>query len=106
MNNQGNSEGRGDAIKRLPVSQTTSTPTVEVRSKYSDLSAVDMAFMHTWLSRSGQWSPSTAFLRELAYKAFRAVERGDLDAGALHALPIKADELMHTENTGYGSDKN
>jgi HK97 family phage major capsid protein len=63
-----------------------------------------MAFMHTWLSRSGQWTPSLAFLRELAHKAFRAVERGDLDAGALRELPLKADELMHTDNTGYGSE--
>jgi HK97 family phage major capsid protein len=63
-----------------------------------------MAFMHTWLSRTGQWSPTAEFMRELAYKAFRAVEQGELDAGALRALPIKADELMHTANTGYGSE--
>ncbi|MBN1563499.1 MAG: phage major capsid protein [Anaerolineae bacterium] len=95
------------AIKRLPAAQTAThpnTPVIEVRSKYADLDAVDMAFMHTWLSRTGQWSPSPAFMRELAYKAYGAVERGDLDAGALRALPIKADELMHTANTAYGSE--
>jgi len=63
-----------------------------------------MAFMHTWLSRTGQWSPSAAFMRELASKAYRAVERGELDAGAVRALPVKADELMHTALTGYGSE--
>jgi HK97 family phage major capsid protein len=96
-----------DGIKRLPAAQTAAhpgVPVIEVRSKYNDLSAVDMAFMHTWLSRTGQWSPTTAFMRELAHKAYRAVERGELDAGALRTLPIKADELMHTDNTGYGSE--
>jgi HK97 family phage major capsid protein len=95
-----------DGIKRLPAAQTAQPgiPRIEVHSKYNDLSAVDMAFLHTWLSRTGQWSPTTEFMRELAYKAYRAVERGDLDAGAVRALPIKADELMHTANTGYGSE--
>jgi HK97 family phage major capsid protein len=96
-----------DGIKRLPAAQTAqhpAAPLIEVRSKYSDLSAIDMAFMHTWLSRTGQWSPTVEFMRELAYKAYRAVERGELDAGAVRALPIKADELMHTANTGYGSE--
>jgi len=91
-------------IKRLPVPQRGGGPHVEVRSKYAELDAVDMAFMHTWLSRTGQWSPSAAFMRELASKAYRAVERGELDAGAVRALPVKADELMHTALTGYGSE--
>lgn len=97
----------GDAIKRLPVAQEAvrpHVPAVEVRSKYADLSAVDMAFMHTWLSRSGQWTPSAAFLRELAHKAYRAVDDGRLDAGTLRALPVKSDELMHTANEGFGQD--
>ncbi len=93
-----------DGIKRLPVAANPSLPQIEVRSKYSNLNHVDMAFMHTWLGKAGGWTPSTAFMRELAHKAFRAVERGDLDAGALAALPIKADELMHVENTGYGAE--
>jgi HK97 family phage major capsid protein len=96
-----------DGIKRLPAAQTAqhpAAPLIEVRSKYSDLSAIDMAFMHTWLSRTGQWSPTVEFMRELAYKAYRAVERGELDAGAVRALPVKSDELMHTANTGYGSE--
>lgn len=96
-----------DGIKRLPAAQTAphpATPLIEVRSKYSDLSAIDMAFMHTWLTRTGQWSPTAEFMRELAYKAYRAVERGELDAGAVRALPVKSDELMHTANTGYGSE--
>jgi HK97 family phage major capsid protein len=107
MSDQRNSDGRGEAIKRLPAAQTVAhpgMPVIEVRSKYADLNAVDMAFMHTWLSRSGQWAPSVAFMRELAYKAFRAVEHGELDAGALRTLPIKSDELMHTENIGYGTE--
>ncbi len=95
------------AIKRLPAAEAARTPAssvpVEVRSKYAELSAVDMAFMHTWLSRTGQWQPTTAFMRELAHKAFRMIERGELDAGALRDLPVKADELMHTGNDGYGS---
>ena len=74
----------GGAIKRLPAAQSTSTPTVEVRSKYAGLDAVDMAFMHTWLSRSGQWAPSAAFMRELASKTYRAIERGR------HVGPIDA----------------
>ncbi|MBN1964197.1 MAG: phage major capsid protein [Anaerolineae bacterium] len=95
---------QNEGIKRLPAAQVTTTPVIEVRSKYADLDAVDMAFMHTWLSRSGQWSPSTAFMRELAHKAFRAVEQGKLDSGALRDLPVKSDELMHTANTGYGAE--
>ena len=50
--------------------------------------------MHTWLSRSGQWTPSAAFMRELAQKAYRAVDQKQLDAAALRGLPVKADELM------------
>lgn len=96
-------EQQAGAIKRLPAAQST-TPTIEVRSKYAALDAVDMAFMHTWLSRTGQWSPSLAFMRELVSKTYRAVERGELDAGAVRALPIKADELMHTGLSGYGSE--
>jgi hypothetical protein len=63
-----------------------------------------MAFMHTWLSRSGQWTPSSAFMRELAYKAYRAVDGGQLDPGAVRYLPVKSDELMHTANEGFGQD--
>ena len=103
----GQNTDRQDAIKRLPAAQTANhpgAPVIEVRSKYADLDAVDMAFMHTWLSRTGQWSPSAAFMRELAHKAYRAVDHGDLDAGALRELPVKADELMHTANTSYGSE--
>ncbi len=92
------------AIKRLPIAQETRTPQVTVSSKYADLDAVDMAFMHTWLSRTGHWTPTSAFMRELAHKAYRAVEQGALDQGAVRALPVKADELMHTDNTGYGSE--
>ncbi len=98
------SSANGGAIKRLPAAQSTATPTVEVRSKYAGLDAVDMAFMHTWLSRSGQWTPSAAFMRELASKTYRAVERGELDAGAVRDLPVKSDELMHTGLSGYGSE--
>ncbi|MBN1679571.1 MAG: phage major capsid protein [Anaerolineae bacterium] len=107
MNNQQQGNGQGTAIKRLPAAQVAhrpDMPRIEVRSKYADLDAIDMAFMHTWLSRSGQWSASSAFLRELAHKAFRAVDHGDLDAGALRDLPVKSDELMHTESEGYGQD--
>lgn len=43
-------------------------------------------------------------MRELAYKAYRAVDQWQLDAGALRELPVKSDELMHTSNNGYGSD--
>jgi len=93
-----------EGIKRLPAAQAAPRPTIEVRTKYDELSAIDMAFMHTWLSRTGQWSPSTAFMRELASKAYTAVDRGELDAGALRALPIKSNELMHTDHTGYGSE--
>ena len=97
----------GDGIKRLPAAQHAprpNDPVVEVRSKYATLDAVDMAFMHTWLSRSGQWTPSTAFMRELAQKAYRAVEQGQLDPAALRGLPVKADELMHTGSAGYGQE--
>jgi len=93
-----------NGIKRLPVSQKARAPQIEVASKYAELDAVDMAFMHTWLSRTGQWTPTSAFMRELAHKAYRAVEQGALDSGAVRALPVKADELMHTDNTGYGSE--
>lgn len=98
------SSANGGAIKRLPAAQSAATPNIEVRSKYAGLDAVDMAFMHTWLSRSGQWAPSAAFMRELASKTYRAVERGDLDAGAVRDLPVKSDELMHTGLSGYGAE--
>ena len=98
------SSANGGAIKRLPAAQSAVTPSVEVRSKYAGLDAVDMAFMHTWLSRSGQWTPSAAFMRELASKTYRAFERGELDAGAVRDLPVKSDELMHTGLSGYGSE--
>ncbi len=91
-------------LKRLPAAQNARPPHIQVSSKYADLDAVDMAFMHTWLSRTGQWTPTVAFMRELAYKTYRAVEQGKLDAGAVRALPVKADELMHTTNVGYGSE--
>lgn len=97
----------GDGIKRLPAAQNAPRPhgpAVEVRSKYATLDAIDMAFMHTWLSRSGQWSPSPAFMRELAQKAYHAVEQGQLDPAALRGLPVKADELMHTGSAGYGQE--
>jgi HK97 family phage major capsid protein len=106
MNNQF-SDRPHDGIKRLPAAQhapRSGGPEITVRSKYADLNAIDMAFMHTWLSRSGHWSPTTAFMRELAHKAYHAVDQGDLDPGAVRALPVKADELMHTDNTGYGSE--
>lgn len=98
------SSANGGAIKRLPAAQSAATPNIEVRSKYAGLDAVDMAFMHTWLSRSGQWAPSAAFMRELASKTYRAVERGELDAGAVRDLPVKSDELMHTGLSGYGAE--
>ncbi len=107
MSDQTTIKTRDGAIKRLPAAQAApppGVPAIEVRTKYAELSAIDMAFMHTWLSRSGQWQPSTAFMRELAFKAFHAVERGDLDAGAVRDLPLKADELMHTDNTAYGQE--
>ncbi|NLF79087.1 MAG: hypothetical protein GX573_25625, partial [Chloroflexi bacterium] len=76
----GHNDGHHDGIKRLPATQVAprpGAPAIEVSSKYAHLDAVDMAFMHTWLSRTGQWQPSSAFMRELAHKAFRAVEQGD-----------------------------
>ncbi|NDJ77558.1 MAG: phage major capsid protein [Chloroflexi bacterium] len=93
-------------IKRLPAAQPTPqrAPTIAVRSRYAQLDAVDMAFMHTWLSRSGQWTPSTAFMRELADKTYQAVAQGDLDAAAVRELPIKSDELMHTTNETLGQE--
>ncbi|HMM29912.1 MAG TPA: phage major capsid protein [Aggregatilineaceae bacterium] len=97
----------GDGIKRLPAAESAprpSGPAIEVRSKYAHLDAVDMAFMHTWLSRSGQWTPPAAFMRELAQKAYRAVDQKQLDAAALRGLPVKADELMHTGNEGFGQE--
>jgi len=103
----GSASHSGDGIKRLPAAQSAprpSSPTVEVHSKYAHLDAVDMAFMHTWLTRTGQWTPSVAFMRELAQKAYRAVEQQQLDPAALRGLPVKADELMHTGNTGYGQE--
>ena len=110
LNEEGNLMGDGvmsGAIKRLPAAERAARPGtghIEVRSKYADLDAVDMAFMHTWLSRSGQWSPSSAFMRELAHKAQHAVDQGALDGGALRGLPVKSDELMHTSADAYGQD--
>lgn len=68
-------------VKRLPTPFTPHeppTPRIEVTraTKYSDLTAADMSFMHELLSGSAHgWRPDPAFYRELADKTLRGQQR-------------------------------
>lgn len=98
-------------VKRLPFDPTEAI-TVTRATKYSDLSAADMSFMADMLASGARnWTPSEAFYRELAEKSARAVQRGELNADAIRALPeqyggraVKANELSTTTQTGYGAE--
>jgi hypothetical protein len=98
--------------KRLPMSDSGANQTrVEVlrATKYSDLSAQDMAFLHEIMSSNVRgWTPQEGFYRELADKAFRAVNGGQLSYDAVKGLVergyTKANELDSSAQAGYGSE--
>ncbi len=98
-------------IKRLPYADPAPTSQIEVTraTKYSDLSASDMAFLHEILSGSVRgWNPGDAFYRELADKSFRAVNSGALPYDAVKGLVnrgyTKANELDTTTQAGFGQE--
>jgi HK97 family phage major capsid protein len=101
-------------IKRLPATTATDSPTPRARieitraTRYSDLSAADMSFMYEVLSGAGGWQPDGAFLRELADKSVKAVQRGQLPYEAIKTLDqsgyLKAQEVDNTAQTGFGAE--
>ncbi|MHB8625611.1 MAG: HK97 family phage prohead protease [Aggregatilineales bacterium] len=102
------------AIKRLPTADPTPAPTrpaltVTRATKYGDLSAADMSFLYEVLSGAGRgWQPDTTFLRELADKSVKAVQRGQLPYDAIKGLDasgfLKTQELDNTGQTGFGAE--
>ncbi len=103
-------------VKRLPffsdpTPRPPQTPQIEVTraTRYSHLSAADMAFMYELLNGSARdWQPNTPFLRELADKSFKAVNAGTLPFDAVRGLTdrgfTKANELDSTGQSGFGSE--
>lgn len=97
-----------------------SPPVITQRTKYHNLSAADMAFMHHILNPSGKrpWTPDVKFWRELADKAAKSLEGDSLNylptedddepvsgPSAIKAIAaIKADELDYATQTGYGDE--
>jgi HK97 family phage major capsid protein len=122
-------EGKGEGAqplpnggtKTLPVPQNADrpgdSPRIEVirATKYSDLSASDMAFFAELMMgtndanhKSSKWNPDQAFARELADKSVKAVARGELPASAIKGLSdkmggaIKSNELDNVGQAGFG----
>lgn len=101
-------------IKRLPATTAADVPAPRARieitraTRYSDLSAADMSFMYEVLSGAGSWQPDSGFLRELADKSVKAVQRGQLPYDAIKTLDqsgyLKAQELDNTAQTGFGAE--
>lgn len=97
------------AAKPLPPPDLPATTRIDVTraSKYSHLSASGMGFMAEVLASGGK-SLSEGFLRELADKSFKAVERGDLPQDAVKGLNdlgfLKANELNSAAQSGFGSE--
>lgn len=97
-------------------------PFVEVRSRYHNLSGEDMAFLASvWLDhpRMKNWTPSQAFMREMADKVLRREDdftelETDPHDGQPYAIKAlrqiardggyKANELMGPGQTGYGAE--
>lgn len=83
-------------IKTLPVTTPTQTPgtpnlgpRIEVlrATRYSDLSASDMSFLHEVMSSSVKgWAADEPFMRELADKSIKAVNAGTLSYDAIKGL--------------------
>jgi len=97
-------QAKAEPAKRLPGSTEepdvsgvgVKAAAIEVGDKYDHLSALDMAL---GVALKGLVKPDEHYMRALAHKAAEAklvVKRG--------GAPVKADELMHTSNTGYGAE--
>ncbi len=103
---------RPAAVKRLPFAADPAPAQnrIEVTraTKYSDLSAQDMSFLHEIMSSVKGWNPGEQFYRELADKAFRAVNSGQLGYDAVKGLVergyTKSNELDTTGQAGYGQE--
>lgn len=98
------------------------TPRIEVRTRYHNLSAEDMAFL--WTLRNGgrkAWTPPQEFVRELADKVVRDEKQGKFEylevdprdnqpyaLKAIHQIVkldgLKSNEVMGTAQSGYGAD--
>lgn len=92
------------------------TPQVQVFTKYHDLDADDMAFLASIRQAMGKSIGTDQFVRELADKALKKSDRyrflekdKDGQPQAIKALKMiqdgmKADELMHTTQVGFGAE--
>ena len=96
-------------VKRLPYAEPAPVNRIEISraTKYSDLSASDMSFLHEILACSVRgWNPGEAFYHELADKSFHAVQNKELGVDAVKGLLqrgyTKANELDTTTQAGYG----
>ena len=52
----------------------------------------------------GRHFSSERLLKAMAFKAYKAQEKGDLAAKALGGLAIKSDEVMHSDLSSYGDE--
>lgn len=88
-------------------------PRAEIRAKYADVSAADMAYMTDLLTainrhRGAQYQPAPEFVREMAGKAADLIEdrKLSLSPKAAKAVDIaaKANELSHSTQSSYGDE--
>jgi HK97 family phage major capsid protein len=106
------------ATKSLPMPQGSGEARIDVvrATKYSHLTAPDMAFLYELMSghqaniKAAPWTPSEGFLRELADKVVKAVNKGELGYDAIDSLAqkmggaIKANELDSVGQSGFGAE--
>lgn len=86
-------------------------PVITMRSKYADLSAADMAFLamgrRADATRKGTTWNEDGFMPEMVDKAQKGLSAGSIkvEHSAMKGLMgVKANELNHTTNTGYGAE--
>lgn len=96
--------------------QAPAQPRIQVRSKFADMSAQDMHFLHVLRKAASRrrddydYRPSIEFTRELLDKAQKAYQSGELrvaedDTQTLWALTaIKANELDSSAQAGFGDE--
>jgi HK97 family phage major capsid protein len=100
----GRASDADDGEERADPSAHQSQPLITVGSKYDHLKAQDMAWGLSYLraleKATGKAVVSELYVRAMAEKTWGAGYRFLADDG--HAL--KADELIHTANTGFGAD--
>ena len=97
---------------KVPESESHRAPDIQVRTKYHNLSAEDMAFMASLRVAQGKSIGDQQFERELAEKALKNIDKyeyleldRDGQPQALKALrAIKNDEVINTGQTNYGAE--